>query len=116
MKFIVRRASQWGDAKPCDEVCHEIITRVDTRYCFSPEEYDAGHVGERKWLEAGSNHRYNSEGHIQRDYGTVDVWTIEINTLEELMKFINKYGSVVIGDNYQNENYKEILIYDDYIE
>ena len=116
MKFIVKRASQWGDAKPCDEVNNEAIIYVDTRCLFSPEEYNERHIGERKWLEAGSNHRYNSKGYIQRDRGTVDVWIIEINTLDELINFINKYGPIVIRDYNGNENYKEILIYDDYIE
>jgi len=35
--------------------------------------------------------------------------TIEINTIEELMDFIDKYGQVVV-DN------ERILIYDDYLE
>lgn len=45
------------------------------------------------------------------------VWMIEINTLEELHEFIDKYGgSVVIEDWYFNNAYKKIEIYDDYRE
>ena len=46
----------------------------------------------------------------------IDVWFVEINTLDELMKFCDKYGDIVITNSIRNETYKEILIYDDYIE
>ena len=36
-------------------------------------------------------------------------WKIKINSLGELLKFIGKYGAIIIDD-------KEIVIYDDYIE
>lgn len=117
MKFTVKRASQWGDAKPCEEAKSEFIVRVDTRTFRSPEEYDAKCEHDSgKWLEVGTNHRYTSDGCIQRDFGTVNVWTIEINSLEDMMKFMDKYGGVVITDDYRNGDYKQILIYDDYIE
>lgn len=52
-------------------------------------------------------------------------WSVEINTLEELHQFIDKYGSVVIYNHYsvfindKNVYYNNtpyILIYDSYIE
>lgn len=48
------------------------------------------------------------------------LWTIEINSLEELIEFIDKYGyksnGVVIHTCNHNPAYKEIEIYDDYRE
>ena len=42
-------------------------------------------------------------------------WSIEINTLEELNQFIEKYGNLVIYKNYVGFNVPCICIYDDYI-
>lgn len=47
---------------------------------------------------------------------TLNLYYVEINTLEELMAFEKKYGRLVIGDNIFDDRYKQILIYDDYIE
>ena len=44
-----------------------------------------------------------------------DCWYIDINSLEELLKLIKKYGDLIIqeDDNIKNPL---IMIYDDYIE
>ena len=52
-----------------------------------------------------------SEAHTD---GTLDEWgakkwLIEINTFEELMDFVDKYGDIVLGK-------RDIIIYDSYIE
>ena len=44
------------------------------------------------------------------------VWTIEINTIKQLMDFQYKYGDIIIRDSIAYKGYSEILIYDDYIE
>ena len=44
------------------------------------------------------------------------VWTIEINTIKQLMEFQYKYGDIIIRDSILYKGYHEILIYDDYIE
>lgn len=118
MKFTIRRASAWDDeTAPCEEAKRKSIVRVETRTCLSPEEFDKKFAKrEGKWLSVGSNHRIEENGWISRDNGMVDIWSIEINTLNELMEFCKKYGDVVIGNNMWNKSYKEILIYDDYIE
>lgn len=41
--------------------------------------------------------------------------TIEVNTLEELINFTNKYGSVVLRKDYNDEGFC-IELYDDYRE
>ena len=118
MKFTVRRASLWDDKKsPCSEAKRDSIVCVETRTFLSPEEFDERFAKkEGKWLSVGTNHRTNENGWIIRDNGMVDVWSIEINTFEELINFCNKYGSILIENEQFNQSYKKILIYDDYIE
>ncbi len=118
MKFIVYRTSSWGrDMPPCAEAKRDSIVRVETRTCLSPEEFDKRFAKqEGKWFSVGANHRVNEKGYITRDNGTWDVWSIEINSLEELVDFVNKYGEIVIGFDYNNKEYKYVEIYDDYRE
>lgn len=118
MKFTIRRASVWDDeVSPCKEAKRDNIVRVETRTLCSPEEFDAKFSKrESKWFSVGANHRVDENGWITRDNGMIDVWSVEIDTLDELMEFCKKYGNVVIGDCMWNKAYKEILIYDDYIE
>lgn len=118
MKFTVRRASKWSNEDVCcEEAKRDSIVRVETRTLYSPEEFDAKFSNrEGKWLSVGANHRVDENGWITRDNGMIDVWSVEINTLDELMEFCKKYGDVVIGNCMWNKAYKEILIYDDYIE
>ena len=41
---------------------------------------------------------------------------MEIDTLEELLEFTNKYGEIVFGKAYDNDEMNRIEIYDDYRE
>ena len=118
MKFIVSRTSIWdNDVSPCEDAKRDSIIRVQTRIFHTPEEFDAKFAKtEGRWLSIGTNHRVNKNGHITRDNGTIDVWMVEFNTLEDLVGFCNKYGDVVIDDCIWNDAYKHIEIYDDYRE
>lgn len=59
-------------------------------------------------------------GSIERENkiysATADVWFVEINTLEELIKFYEENGDIIIKDCFWNKSYTEIEIYDDYRE
>ena len=44
------------------------------------------------------------------------VWVVEINTLEDLMELQNEHGDIIIRDSIKFDGYKEIVIYDDYME
>ena len=77
MKYIVRRASVWGNVKPCEEAKEEYIPYKDSK---------------------------------------TKVWMVEIETIEELMNFQQKYGDIIIGNSIIYKGYADILIYDDYIE
>ena len=117
MIFVVSRVSDCSDDAPCEEAKLRNIVYVETRTLCSPEEFDAKFSkSEGKWLSVGTNHRLNDKGFITRDNGFVPAWTIEINTLEELITFNEKYGNIVITEHYRNRAYKEIEIYDWYRE
>jgi predicted Rossmann fold nucleotide-binding protein DprA/Smf involved in DNA uptake len=52
---------------------------------------------------------------INTKFRDIEFWTVELNTIEELMNFATKYKSIII--NTESENYPpELIIYDDYIE
>ena len=118
MKFTVSRASEWNDNNaPCEEAKRDSIVRVETRTLCSPEEFDEKFARrEGKWLSVGTNHRINKDGYITRDNGMVEVWTVEINTLEELMEFYDKYGSIIIHTFFWSDDVHMLEIYDDYRE
>ena len=118
MKFIVSRTSVWDKEKqPCEEAKRVSIVRVETRTLLTPEEFDRRFSQrEGKWLSVGTNRRVNERGYITRDNGMIDVWSVELNTLEEIIEFCDKYDSVVIEHCIWNKAYKQIEIYDDYRE
>ena len=116
MKFIVIRESKWclNDEDICiDEAMRESIVCIETRTYYTPEEFDAKHAHrEGEWLSVGTNHRVDENGWITRDK-MIDVWSVEINTVDELIKFCDKYGgTVMIRDCLSNKTYKEIFILD----
>ena len=115
MKVLVNRVSEYKnmDKAPCEGAKKELYTRIDERNVCSVEQ-----LSERNridWFKYGENHRTLPNGHIARDNpkGKGEGWFIEINTLEELIDFINKTDDVII---YQNSQFIELHIYDDYIE
>lgn len=111
MKYMVRRTSGWDDkAPPCPEARKETYTRIDERTVNSPEKIPDGW----RWFSGGRNHRVE-HGHIMRDFDD-EGWFIDIKTLDELMAFIDKYGSVVIEPYFDNYSIMVIEIYDDYRE
>jgi len=117
MEYIVERASEWNEEiKPCEECRQTTITCIDERTTDDPSKIPAYKSNPNIWYEQQGyfNHRVEN-GHIKRDY-LKKVWVVEINSLEQLHEFVNKYGAIVFGDYYANKNLKRILIYDDYIE
>ena len=48
----------------------------------------------------------------------MNVWTIEINSIEELIALSRKYGEIIIAGHYLdiNDMYPTLEIYDDYRE
>jgi len=112
MQFIVTRTSDWL-GKPCDEAKRATATYLDYRRAKSLEEAQTKSWF-KEWYDSTTNHRVDPE------YGVVvgeakekdDVWVIEINSLDELLQFIRKYGQVVISECPYKEYPYEIEIYD----
>ena len=118
MIFQVTRTSNWDDKKPWDNCIPIQLVRVETRTLRTPEEFD-NKFGDRegKWLSRGTNHRVDARGYITRDMGFTDVWGVEINSLEELMKFQEAIGEeLVLRTSWIDNKTPCIEIYDDYRE
>lgn len=120
MKFIISRTSDYGDySSPCEEAKEDQVVRVETRTRYSPEEFDKKFADrEGSWLSVGTNHRIGRNGYICRDREMMNVWTIEINSIEELIALSRKYGKIIVVDHYLsvNDEYPTLEIYDDYRE
>jgi len=114
MKFIIRRTSKWDDTKPCKEAVPCMVKHIDRRTFKSPEEHDIQLSNHKKWLEEGTEHKVYRGG-ISRRVEDISAWCVEINTLEELMKFYSKYGSLIIESNMWSGD-PGIEIYDGYRE
>lgn len=114
MKYIIDRASIWDDRQPCEEAFQEEVIFTDERNVDDPMKNI--HIGQSWYTEKGwFNHRVEN-GHIKRDRKETK-WVIEINSLNQLLDFMNKYGKIVIYPQaYGIDNYQEITIYDDWIE
>jgi len=121
MEFRISRTSIWTDEKPCEEAYKKEYIREDERGFASPEEFKE--KLHEDWFSEGFNHRiitntkdnYINDTHIIRYFKDED-WFIKINTIEDLLKLEEKYGDLIIRTFYDNKNYKEIEIYDDYRE
>ncbi len=119
MKFIITRTSEWGNSSPCAEAKKEQIVKIEARTFHSPEEFDKRFADrEGNWLSVGTNHRIGENGYICRDREVVNVWAIEINSIEELVTLSRKYGEIIISDHYLdiNDGHPTLEIYDDYRE
>jgi len=117
MFYKVTRTSSWNE-KPCDEAIQRKYDFVDIRTLHSFKEFDKKY-GEKEgaWLSEGINHYINEEGYIQRTFSNyVTDWFIENNSLEELMDFNKKYGSIIMEESHDSPNITEIEIYDDWRE
>ena len=118
MIFQVVRTSNCGNEKPFKDCIPIKLTRVETRTLRTPEAFDMK-FGKRegKWLENGTNHRFDARGYITRDRELVDEWGIEINSLEELMDFQEAVGEeLVLRTSWIDDKTPCIEIYDDYRE
>ena len=114
MLFEVERASiSDGDLKPCKEAKKRSILHIDYRVSVSPEAFTA--KTKEDWFASGTNHKVTATG-IQRDMGYYDKWTVELDSLEQLITMKNKYGDLIIGNSWFNNDIPRITIYDDYIE
>ncbi len=116
MKFIVTRVSLYGDEeiKSCSNAIKEKIIYTDIRTVSKSEDVPAYKGRSDWWYKEGANHRL-IDNNIARDLEKEE-WFIEISSLEELMNFIEDVGKIIIRNHFKYTSFKEIKIYDDYIE
>lgn len=96
MTFKIERTSDWRFNKN-DPPCKKAVAGVE-EHQFKERVFDE--KGKRVW---------------QYSPRQIDIWTIEINTLEDLMELEKEVGVGVIVRAYDDEM-PEIEIYDDYRE
>lgn len=111
MKFIIERASG-NSEQPCEEAKKEILPYIDSRNFETMAEYKE--ACKEDFRSEGYGHR-EVDGHIERVINR-ECWTIEFNTIEELMEFVDKDTDIIIYKIRGGDPYKTIVIYDDYVE
>jgi hypothetical protein len=114
MKFRITRTSGScvDEAKPYKKAVKGTYLYTHTR-TVSEEEFNRKFADrEGLWRSKGINHRVDSRGYIQRE-DERDGFLIEINSLEELVAFIDEVGEIIIS---KDNPMPEIEIYDDYRE
>lgn len=114
MKFEITRTSMYRGEQPVPEARKELLPLVDSR-CFSEEAFNK--TFREKWRDQGANHRVEGDC-IARDMDPEPGWVVEIDTLEQLIEFVDRVGhEVVISTGFSRpKGYYEIEIYDDYRE
>lgn len=110
MKFRITRTSVYDDVKPCEKAVKGKYLYTHTRTCTEEEFNKRFAHREGLWRSKGINHRVDSRGYIQREDERKG-FLIEINTLEELVAFVDEVGDIVIS---KDNPMPEIEIYDDY--
>jgi hypothetical protein len=117
MKFKLTRTTGYGE-KPLrsNKVNKVMVEHWMIRTCT--EETFNLKFGTREglWRSKGTNHKKTHNGEwIMRRENDVEVWGIEINTIEELIDFAKKNGELVFKFE-ENHNIPSIEIYDGYRE
>jgi hypothetical protein len=117
MKFILHKTSErYGSVKPCEEAIKIKVPYWHIRTC-SEEEYDRrfSKIEKGLWRSYGSEHEITADGYIIRKEDDSEVWGISINSLNELVDFVKKYGDIVLSFPEEHRT-MEIEIYDTYRE
>ncbi len=112
MKFIIstKRVHLTETVKPCDEAKEKELTPLDYRDVKTLEEAK-GKIWYKSWLEGGVHHREENGMVVCDKKVKVKQWVADINSLEDLLTFQNKYGDIVISDSSPyKEVKKEIII------
>ena len=111
MIFKIKRTSNFdSEKKPCENSFKHDFENWHIRTC-SEEEYNKNFAKCEGglWREKGTNHQITKDGFITRQEGMKSCWAIKIDSLDELVKFSDEEGKLVVsGDS--------IEIYDDYRE
>lgn len=116
MIYIIKRVSGYRDESPCEEAIKKPFENWHTRSCTEDSYNERFSLKQGTWRSIGKNHTITNEGHITRQLNDEMLWSIEINSLKDLNKFIEKYGTIIIEGPDNKNKAPTITIYDDYIE
>lgn len=108
--FSEEYLSWWRPEKPCEEAFAVFVIATDVRDCDDPKKIPINQGTNGDWYEKGTNHRVEG-GVIKRDIGVRAAYAVELQDLQALQAFVDKYGSCVIDRD--AAGYLEIEIYDD---
>ena len=113
MKFVVERTSMAfnNDKQPIKESYKGKCIQSECYMVATFDEYDSEKYGNFK--DEGFNHREMPDGTIMRDF-EVDRFLIDVDSLEEIMELVDKYGDIIIRK--YEYNYPILEIYDYYRE
>lgn len=117
MKLLITRSSCWDDTGPkVKGAKRDLYTYVDFRTAKSLAE-GKKHFWYEDWYNSGTNHRAE-RGMIACDrYERVPRWTIEADSLEDILKLVTRYGKIIISHQYEIKEVEwKVEIYDSYQE
>lgn len=118
MIYIIKRASDrlFEKESPCEEAIKKPFANWDTRRCTEESYNNRFALKHGTWKSKGKNHTLTEDGYISRQMEDNLLYIIDINTLEDLHKLIDKYGTLIIGNGDSINKTPTITIYDDYME
>ena len=109
MRFSVRRTSTIDERdKPCEYAVLETHDAIEQYYATEEQfnEYNK-RINQPLWKDYGTNHTvFNKNGKtgIQRTIpNRIKNWEIEINTLEELLRFIDNVDEKIVITKNENK-------------
>lgn len=115
MIYIIERTSCYNDKAPCEEAVKRSFERWYTPSCSEEEFNKRFSAKQGLWRSKGKNHTLTEEG-VTRIEREEELWSIEINSLDELQKLSEKYGELIIKAPDYGLKAPSIEIYDDYRE
>ncbi len=100
MKFIISktRMSVTENKQVCDEAVFEQLTQLDYRSVPSIEEAKKK-IWYNDWIADGINHREEDGMVVSEKKEKSSQWVVEFGSLEELLAFQGKYGSINISNS-----------------
>ncbi len=118
MLYTIKRTSIYDDkVSPCEKAFKAKHEYWHTRTCTEDEFNKRFSDREGMWRSKGKNHSTLNDGqYITRQEKDAELWSIEINSIEELMAFVAHNGEIIIKPEGYNTKSPEIEIYDDYRE
>jgi hypothetical protein len=100
MKFIVsrKRVSVTENRQICEEAFQEALTPLDYRNVESLEKA-RDKIWYKDWIADGVNHREENGMVVCEKKEKSRQWVIKLDSLEELLEFQGKYGSILLSDS-----------------